>query len=371
MLAEGYANVEVYPMVRRKRNEPSSSTRRIACAVAAGVMSLVAAPARAADVEPVALRYEGSGACPSETEFVARVRAITRRWALVADGSPAVRTIRVLVTEGPRETGGKLTIAAPDGATSEREISGPSCSEVSEALAVMVAVAIDPRAGAPRDADERPAEDAGPSAAPVERPRVQARRPRPSRPAQPPRQPPAGGPRLSVDLRAETTSAVIRGGLYGVGASARLDLRGPEARRGVQIAAPSLAIGLRQSLPKERALRGGSVDVSWTAANVRLCPIRVVIDIVAEVSPCAETNIGVLRASARGFAEARDLSTVWLDVGGSIWGTVSLSDRVFFSSTLFVTMPLSRQPFVLASGARVATVPPLGVFGGVGLGFRM
>ncbi len=66
--------------------------RRTSCVVAAGVTFLVAAPARAADVEPVALRYEGSGACPSETELVVRVRAITRRWALAEEGSPAVRS---------------------------------------------------------------------------------------------------------------------------------------------------------------------------------------------------------------------------------------------------------------------------------------
>ena len=41
------------------------------------------------------------------------------------------------------------------------------------------------------------------------------------------------------------------------------------------------------------------VDVSWTAGNVRLCPVRVVFGTVAEVSPCAETNIGVLRAARR------------------------------------------------------------------------
>jgi len=342
----------------------------MSCFLAAGVMLCIPAAARA-DVEPVSLRYEGSGRCPSEAEFVERVRTITRRWALAADGSPAVRSIRVHVSEGARETAGKLTVAAPDGATTEREISGPTCSEVSEALAVMVAVAIDPRAGAPGAEDGDAAEDPAPVAsAPVERPRERHRR-RPSRAARPDPQAPASGPRLSADLRAETTSAVIRGGLQGVGASVRLELTRPESRRGVHVAGPSVALGLRQSLPKERALRGGSVDVSWTAGNVRLCPVRVVFGTVGEVSPCAETNIGVLRASARGFAEARDLSTLWVDVGGSVWAAVSLSDRFFLSSTLFVTMPLSRQPFVLASGARVATVPPLGVVGGVGLGFRL
>ena len=359
-------------MVRPTWSEHSSSSRRVLCAFAAGAMLCLASPAWArTPAEPIALHYEASGTCPSELDFMARVRTYTRRWALVPEGTPAVRTVRVRVSEGKVETTGKLTVATPGGATSEREIAGPSCMEVSEALAVMVAVAIDPRAGDAADASEDALEEGAAAPAPTRPPATAPLRAR--RPERAPRATPARdkGPRVAFDLRAETTSAVIRGGLPGVGASLRLDPSAPAVQRGVHVSEPSLALGVRQSLPKERTLRGGSVGLSWTAGHLRLCPFRVVIGAVAEVSPCAEANIGVLRASARGFAEARDLSTFWFDLGGSLWAAVSLSDRVFLSSTVLFTMPLFRQPFALASGAPVATVPPFGVLAGFGLGMKM
>ena len=164
---------------------------------------------------------------------------------------------------------------------------------------------------------------------------------------------------------------MIRGGLQGAGLSVGVEPASAARGPGVFFGPPSLALGLRQTFSKERALRGGSVEVAWTAANLRLCPFRVVIETVAQVSPCAESNMGALDASARGFADAKGRSTFWLDVGGSLVGTVRLSDAVFFSSTFAMSMPLFRQPFVLASGTRAATVPPLGVLGGLGIGFRL
>jgi len=82
-------------------------------------------------------------------------------------------------------------------------------------------------------------------------------------------------------------------------------------------------------------------------------------------------NAGVLRASASGLADARSVSTTWLDVGGALWVSVALSKTFFLSSTVLVTLPYNRQPFVTDSGMRVASVPPLGALGGVGVGARM
>jgi hypothetical protein len=82
-------------------------------------------------------------------------------------------------------------------------------------------------------------------------------------------------------------------------------------------------------------------------------------------------NLGVLRASAEGFANARQTSITWLDVGGSMWAAVSLSKSFFLSSTILVTAPLFRRPFVLASGATAASVPAFGLLGGIGIGTRM
>lgn len=251
------------------------------------------------------------------------------------------------------------------GAVTERTIGGPTCAEVAEALAVMVAVVIDPRAGSGAAVDEAPPP-----------PKIEGRRagPTPSRPPRPsPERPPAAArwPRFAVDLRVETTSAVFRGALAGIGASLTVEPPAPPPRRSVYVSVPSVAAGVRRSFPMERALRGGSVDFAWTAGHLRLCPLRIAVDGLVEVSSCAEANVGSLRASARGFAEARGTSTLWFDLGASLGTTVSLSGSLFLSSTVLVAMPLFRQPFELASGARGASIPPLGVLGGLGLGLRM
>lgn len=225
------------------------------------------------------------------------------------------------------------------GAVTERTIGGPTCAEVAEALAVMVAVVIDPRAGSGAAVDEAPPP-----------PKIEGRRagPTPSRPPRPsPERPPAAArwPRFAVDLRVETTSAVFRGALAGIGASLTVEPPAPPPRRGVYVSVPSVAAGVRRSFPMERALRGGSVDFAWTAGTFGSAPSGSPSTGLAEVSPCAEANVGSLRASARGFAEARGTSTLWFDLGASLGTTVSLSGSLFLSSTVLVSMPLFRQPF--------------------------
>ncbi|MBX3225293.1 MAG: hypothetical protein KF795_32610 [Labilithrix sp.] len=364
-------------MVRPRWSRSSSSSTHLVGAAA--LLAALCLPTTAsAEVEPIVLRYEASGACPGETEFVAWVEAHTRRWTRVLEASvpgegAVARSVQVRVAAGTPAATGSLTVRSAGGAVTERTIGGPSCAEVAEALAVMVAVAIDPRAASGAASEEEPSR-------PVEEETV-ARRPPPAaprrpRPAREPAPAPvasgaAGRPRLALDLRAETTSAVLRGALPGIGASLTVEPPASSPRRGIHVSDPSVAAGIRQSFTMDRSLRGGSVAFAWTAGHLRLCPLRIVIDGLVEVSPCAEANVGSLRASARGFAEARGTSTLWLDLGASLVSTVSLTENLFLSSTFLVAMPLFRQPFALASGAPVASVPPLGVLGGLGLGFRM
>ncbi len=367
-------------MVRRRRSELGSSSRYDLGALVVVAVSLLTAEARA-DVESVALRYTASVPCPTEADFVASVRSHTTRWTHVPDGTPSVRAIHVSVSTGPSEASGTLTVMSPNGALAMREIKGPSCMDVTEALAVMVAVAIDPRVGmadAP-SAEPPEAKDQGPrphaTGTPPEAAPGQTRpEPPPTRPEPPPRRfrpsPPRDGLHFALDLRGEVTSAVLGDALPGIGASIRLDPGATAKRRGVHLSHPSLAVGVRRSFPDQRKLRGGSVELSWTAGHVRLCPFRVAFEAVAEISPCAEANIGALHAQGRGFAEARGTSTFWLDVGGSVWAAAAVSESVFLSATALVTTPLFRQPFALASGTSVASVPPLGVLGGLGVGLK-
>jgi hypothetical protein len=342
----------------------------------AGLSLSSSARAEPVDVEPIALHYEATGACPSELEFVATVRKYTTRWSLVPEGTPTARIIRVRISAKTSSVVGKLVVANASDTVSERELEGPSCKRVSDGMAIMVALAIDaPPPGGPsapsnegisppiidRDepTDERqlePPTTGRPVATDASTPRRTSER--------------AGqGAEISLDLRVETSSAVLRGAMPGIGASVKVEPSSTASWFGRW--KPSLGLGIRQSFPKERTMRGGSAEFLRTAADLRVCPLRLGRPAVVEVSPCAEIDIGVLHAAADGFSAAKRLSSFWLDLGGSIWAAVYVSHRVFVSSTVLMTVPVNRQPFAFSSGRPIASVPPIGVLYGLGVGIKL
>jgi hypothetical protein len=351
------------------------------------------------------------------------VRVYTSRWSTVEEGQANTlgRTIRVRLSAHGREIIGVLTVADPGGTLSERKIVGPTCPGVARALAIMVGVAIEPHGALETTQDEDHEPATGPSGlaesersaesaehAPPENSRTTDRarsstdravehrastsrtnwrhgdgvdRPRAPETSASSREPAASSDdarrgfllhveAVSVDLRGESTSAVIGGSLPGLAASIAFALQIVDGPRWTRRLRPSVGLGIRRSFPKERSLRGGNVDFEWTAGSLRLCPHTFVAAGVVELSPCVETNVGSLRASADGYADAQRTSVPWLDLGGAMWAAVSLSKHLFLSSTVLVSAPLLRRPFVLASGARPAEIPVLGVLGGLGLGAR-
>lgn len=333
-------------------------------AIVAAWLTSSTAHASPRDVEPIALHYEASAkvGCPTQAEFSAMLRAHTSHWYPVAEDGQAERSIRVRLDARAGETVGTMSVASQAGTLTERTISGPACAGVARALAIMVAVALDPHSDEANDAnvpDEvpLPSPPTPPPSLPAEPERPPARTKPPARKA------PAPAPAqwsVSVDARLETTSAVVLGALPTIGASLKV------ARLGAW--RPSIGVGIRQSLPKERATTGGSVAFSWTVANLRVCPHELDLARIIAVAPCVEANLGVLDGTGRGFEDSRQVDMTWLDVGGSLWATLALSKHLFLSSTILVTAPLVRRPFVLTSGEVVATVPAVGVLGGLGLG---
>ncbi len=348
--------------------------KRLLGVAVVAVSWMESAPARATsdELEPIALAYEAMAICPSESEFVAQVRTYSDGWVQVPAGS--ARSIRIRLSAGRSGVSGSFVLANATGTVSEREIAGPDCAAVSQALAIMVAVAIDPR-----NDESTPSPDVPPASERSSKPDVPTVA-RPDRVAEgvsvsTVRRPRAPEQRIDVhlafDLRAETTSAVIDGPLPLLGASMKVEVSFETGSRWLRGWRPSLGIGIRHSLPRERALPSGSAEFVWTAGNLRLCPFQLSLGTVVSLSPCAESNLGVLRASAERFDDARQGSMTWLDIGGSLWGAVALSRRVFLSATVFVSAARFRHDFTVANGGQLATVPLFGVLGGLGAGVRM
>src|SRR5262249_9529972 len=149
-----------------------------------------------------------------------------------------------------------LVVTATAGNTKTREIVGPECSEVAEAIAVVMALAIDP------EANLEPNTSVEPEAA---EPTLEGAREEPSRAAtrRPPRPltPSSKEERaltFAVEARGEVTSAVVQNALAVLGAA--FDARLCLGSRAPWWLVPSLALGLRQSLPKHMI---GNSEFVW------------------------------------------------------------------------------------------------------------
>ena len=345
-------------------------------------------PARGDDAvrEPIGIIYRAGEGCPTEGEFLESTRRYTARWTPVPPAA-ARRTFEVHLARADEGYNGRLVIHAPERPTT-REIAGPDCASVARGLAVIVALAIDPKARP--DASHGEGEDAAGGAAepppPASPPEASTSLPmegRPVRPAAPSassddaasahrreRHRERLGFTFAVEARAELTTAVTSGVLPVVGAS--IETR---ARFGAHVPSwlsPSIALGVRQSSVKHIRASGGGADFIWTAATLRLCPLRLAFfDAQLEAAPCFELGFGALQAAARGLSEGRGTSTFWFDRGGSVRVSYRLSPSWAIGAGALVTAPANRNRYTVSTGELISQAPDVGVTTGLHLELRL
>jgi hypothetical protein len=107
--------------------------------------------------------------CTTREELVARVAARSRR--IHFDDDTPGPTLRAIIAPGPRGAAvGELQISEPTGKISTRRISAPSCAEATDALALIIALTLDPTVAA-----AAPAAGPTPPAAAPSRPTAETR----------------------------------------------------------------------------------------------------------------------------------------------------------------------------------------------------
>ena len=94
--------------------------------------------------ELIRLQYRATAGCPDEAAFLARVRTRTAHARFVGEGEPA-RTFSVNLENGA-PSWGSVTITEGDRAEGTRRLEADSCDQVADGVALMVALALDPRA---------------------------------------------------------------------------------------------------------------------------------------------------------------------------------------------------------------------------------
>ena len=223
-----------------------------------------------AELERIRIHYEAAPSCPSYEEFIEKVREYTSRWTLAAEGDKA-RHFRLKLEPRDGRVAGTLQVSQPDSdavdASASRTIMGPDCEAVARGMVIAVAVAIDPSAFFPEQRSEP-----GPVAEPLPPPPPPAKARETPRSPPPPSKPPERGAAFAVDARAELTSAVVSGGLPVVAAALEMEpfvLSGHDHSVRPRWLRPSLALGLRQSLPRSIERSTVTTEFLWTAAVLR------------------------------------------------------------------------------------------------------
>jgi hypothetical protein len=295
-------------------------------AASALLASLVTASASAQTGD--AIEYSADAACPQRESFMADVRARTDRLSSPPHGQ-AVVVYRVRAETTPRGAHGRLDVVDASGATSSRDVEGVTCNDVVDALALVLALAVDPNAStAPLASIAPPAaarvEDGGTPSAP--------RRPAP---------PWSGhlGASFGAEVNAGVTPALLVGPVLGVEASIERVTQGPRIEPILELRA---AITRAQSGTVSAEV--GAARFVWTAGQLDACPLRAIAGPVQAV-PCARLEGGILEAAGMGVDVSHDVSSTWLAVGGMVrvrWTPLSV---LFVDVDGALLAPLQRDHF--------------------------
>jgi hypothetical protein len=290
-------------------------------------LSGAAAPAAEAELAVARLEVTARAECATREELVARVAARSRRIRFVEEAGvePAVHAS---IEAAPRGGAvGALEITGAQGTTALRRISGPSCAQVTDALALIITLTLDPTAAIePAPPAPVPAPPPAPAPAPA--------------PPPPPPPPPAVAPPVPAESAqpAEPPRAVPRAARvrFGAGAAAELVFgAAPRALPGFSLHAlaaldrdglwsPALILWGTHAWTDSLVEPGGTASFTLDAATLDACALRLRLAPV-EARACATGMVGRLVASgsntyvpasaARPYAAAGGALLVAVDVG--------------------------------------------------------
>jgi hypothetical protein len=324
---------------------PSAAmTSRAAALVALLVAGPLAAAGSAADAPATKVRLQVSAdpACSTRSDLAARVGERSPRIVFVDDTAVDFQvTVQVTLTSSrPGNVVADLVLAAPGAGQPPRRVVARSCAEAADAVALIIALTLDPTqrrevsaspaAGGPPSSPARAAApppvtppEIVPGAPPPET--VRAAAPSPPSPSAPPRR------QLGVSVAAQTVFGAAPRVMPGIA------LYAMAARERAGLWAPALVIGATHVWRDDLAEPGGTASFTLDAASLDLCPVRVRLGWL-EARPCASALLG--RMSARGSqtengaSASRPFAVGGAAVTAGFGSVIELSLRVAVGVTL-------------------------------------
>ena len=343
-------------------------------AVVVAPLVLLGPAAAQTDEEPVFLEYHAPAACENDAQFFARARSRAPRMRLARPDERA-RMFVVDIEQRSGRTSGRLTVRNPEGRQTVREIEARDCSEAVDALALIVALAVNPRAAdapaataSPRAADAPPSAvnppraDA-PRAAPTAEPIAPAPAAQPNAPSPSPRPPPAtsdsaGAPPESAGAATSADAALwaFRAGVaaWGIGAIAPEPLIGARASGEVlslapRVIAPSFRASAGYATHAGFVVDGGTAHFGYAGASFEICPLRLPASGPLLFRPCALADVGAVFAQGADALNARGDTRPFAALGAGGRVEWALGRRVGLDLDVGCTFPIWRDRFLFGS----------------------
>jgi hypothetical protein len=304
----------------------------------------VAVGAAEAPVTAARLEVQALPDCTSREELVARVAARSRR--IRFDDEAAGPLLRAVIAPAPRGGAvGELLITEPGGKSSSRRISAPSCAEATDAIALIIALTLDPTSAARASGPTAPSApavgstpvagstNAAPPAPPsAERPvPPSAATPKTAPPERPPAPEspasPAGGPSaLPVSGPAPPVVAEWR---FGTGAGAQAIAGAtPDILPGVAVYllaaldrnalwSPAAVVWGTHAATSGLVEPGGTAAFTLDAVTLDACALRIQVS-AFEARACASALYGRLATSGSDTFSAATVTRPYAVAGGAV-----------------------------------------------------
>jgi hypothetical protein len=321
-----------------------------AFAAAACVFAAVSLSSGASKAEPLSyeLDYSADAGCPDKSELVRQVSSRARDAELVETGGQW-RFVVSLSRSGAQAEG--AVVSRPT--EPPRRVSGTSCAAVAEAVALIVAVTLDPSLVL----------DLSPPALPAEPPPPQSALPRPAEPAPPSSEPP---------LIPSSVAFALGAGGWIIAGPAPSSLFGAsvfgELASGA-VGRPRLRLALSHATTGNIDVGSGAAHFELSSARLEGCPGgfgRGSFELVG----CLDLEAG--RVAAEGLSrgavrQTQESSRLWFELGlmGRLaWSPVSPLQIELSSGVGF---PFTRRAYIFENPRETIHEPPL-IAARVGLG---
>ncbi len=293
---------------------------------------LGAADGHADEVRAFSLEWQASPGCPTQETLRLRVEQLLGERGATAAHSLTARESVSLLPDGRFHA--ELTVVEPDGERT-RVLEAATCTEVAEASAVVLALAISPPADAVESpTTQEPAALSAPSAEPPN-PSALARADTgvapSSEPSKPARMHVTAALGAAVDFATATTAAP------GVALAATAGYRRVRASlRGSFFPA-------RSSTVPDQPSQGVSISLLALAPLICVEPFTAPVELAA----CAEFEFGRLHATGFGPPEHYERSSTWLAPGGGLTAVFPRRGPLRSRFGVDLLVPLAHTEFVL------------------------